>query len=407
MKNQKFGLIGKTLKHSYSKRVHGVFSDYDYELYELSEDKLKEFVDSDVVGFNVTIPYKREIIKYLDVVDGEALDIGAVNTVVKKNGKIYGYNTDSFGMEYALNRSGISLCDKTVMILGSGGTSQTATSVCKRLGAKKIIIVSRGGEINYQNYHEQKEVQVIINTTPVGMYPRTEESPIDLDGFENLIGVMDVIFNPSITKLLYMAKQKGIKTCGGLAMLVAQAKRAAELFTGESIIDEKIEKAIREIEREEKNILLIGMPGSGKTTVGKELAKRLNREFIDTDLLIEQKANMPIKEIFSNFGEEKFRELETETIKEVGKLSNKVIATGGGIIKREENHFYLSRNSKVFYIKRKIENLATSDRPLSKDLSAVEKLYKERKSLYEGLCNVVIENDSDLDSAIKGVIENL
>lgn len=407
MKNQKFGLIGKTLKHSYSKRIHNSLAEYGYDLYELSSEELKGFVDGDILGFNVTIPYKKEIIKYLDLLDDSARKIGAVNTVVKRDDKIYGYNTDFYGMSYMLNRAKICLKDKIVMILGSGGTSQTAQAVAQSLGAKEIIIVSRSGDINYQNYKEKKGVEVIINTTPVGTYPDTEESPIKLDAFDNLIGVADVIYNPSTSKLLNLAKEKGVKTANGLAMLVAQAKYASEIFTDSTIPDSKIEEIIKVIESEEKNILLIGMPGSGKTTIGKALAKELDREFIDTDLLIEQKANMPIKEIFAKFGEDKFRDLETEIIKEVGKLSRKVIATGGGIIKRQENQYYLKRNSKVFYIKRELKDLATKDRPLSKDLSAVEKLYLERKPIYERLCDVVIENDSTLEKAIKGVKENL
>ncbi len=407
MENKKYALIGRTLKHSYSKTIHAYLGDYRYDLIELESENLKSFLESAVSGFNVTIPYKREIIQYLDHVAKDAKDIGAVNTVVKKDGKSYGYNTDFLGMIFAIRRADIEVKGKVVMILGSGGTSQTAIAVAKSLGAKKIVIVSRSGEINYENYKEQKDVEIIINTTPVGMYPNTEQSPIDLDGFSKLSGVVDAVYNPSMTKLLYLAKEKGLKYTNGLPMLVAQAKYASELFTGKEISDNVIEKILSEIEKDQLNVLFIGMPGCGKSTIGKAIAKELGREFVDTDLLIEERAKMPIKEIFAGFGEDKFRELETEVIKDLGKESRKVISTGGGIVKRKENEFYIKRNSKVFYIKRSIDKLATCDRPLSKDLSAVKKLYEERGNLYEKLADKSIDNDGDIQDAIKGVIEEL
>lgn len=300
---EKFGLIGKTLKHSYSKIIHGELGNYDYDLYEIAPENLKEFVLSGKLkGYNVTIPYKKDIIPYLDEVDELALKIGAVNTVVEKDGKRYGFNTDFLGMKYMLSRAGITLKDKVVMLLGSGGTSNTANAVVLSDGAKEVIKVSRTGEVNYQNCFERKDVEVIINTTPVGMFPNNYESPLSISGFPNLIGVADVIYNPNLTALTAQAKERGIKYANGLPMLVAQAKYAMELFLDKTVSDSVIEKVLSKLEKETLNIVLIGMPGSGKTTVGKALAELLGREFIDTDLEIEKRENRDIPLIFKENG---------------------------------------------------------------------------------------------------------
>ncbi len=405
---EKFALIGKTLKHSYSKKIHGLFNKYDYDLVELNDCQLKEFVnDKKYTGFNVTIPYKKEIIKYLDVVDESAKAIGAVNTVVKKDGKTKGYNTDFFGMIYMLNRADIDLKDKHVLILGSGGTSNTAVAVAKRLNAKSIKVISRNGEFNYQNCYDFIETQVIINTTPVGMYPETDHSPIDIFKFPNLLGVADVIYNPSLTKLLFNAKEKGIKYSNGLPMLVAQAKYAMDLFLDKKFDDHIIETVLKKLQSEVKNIVLIGMPGSGKSTVANNLSALLGMEKIDTDEKIEQKAGKTIPEIFSEDGEEFFRKMETEVIKEVGKLSGKIISTGGGAVKKKENYFYLKQNGLIFYLDRPIEKLDKAGRPLSKDDLAVKKLYEERKELYNEFADFTIDNGGSLEDTVKGVIDLL
>ena len=404
---QKFALIGKTLKHSFSKTIHSYLGGYEYDLVELDKEELKNFVESkEYKGFNVTIPYKKEIIPFLDKVDERAKQIGAVNTVVLKDGKLCGYNTDFDGMVYALASAKIDIKDKNVLILGSGGTSNTAKSVCKFLGAKDIKIVSRTGELNYQNYKEKTDkTQIVINTTPVGMYPDNYSCPIDLNAFKNLQGVLDVVYNPAMTMLLKSAKDKGVKYINGLSMLVGQAKYASELFLDKKLPDESIENIIKKLKRKSQNLVLIGMPGSGKTTIAKQIALKLEKEFVDTDQLIEERENRKISEIFKTDGEEYFRKIEKEVLKEVGKLSCKVISTGGGVVKDKENYFLLVQNGLVVWVKRDIDLLASEDRPLSKDKESIKKLYEQRKDLYANFADCTIENNGDIVSAIKALGE--
>ncbi len=408
---KKYCLIGKSLKHSFSPQIHAYLGDYDYSLVEVAGENLQDFVKSkEYAGYNVTIPYKKDIIEYLDDVQDVAKEIGAVNTVVNKAGKLIGYNTDFYGIVYSLERAGINLKDKKVMILGSGGTSCTATAVAKHGGAREIVIVSRSGENNYQNYHLHKDTDVIINTTPVGTYPNNYESLVDLDKFEHLEGVLDVIYNPMLTKILVQAKKKGIKYSNGLPMLVAQAKKSAEYYFDKPISDEKIELAINGFERKNQNVILIGMSGCGKTTIGKILAENLNREFIDTDLEIVKKDGRDIPTIFKESGEEYFRNLEREVLKEVGVLSGKVIATGGGIVENEQNYFPLKQNGKIFYLQREVETLDRKGRPLATDLSAVEKIFERRKQKYLDFADILIDNNKELQNTvgeILGYYENI
>lgn len=406
---KKFGLIGKTLKHSFSKPIHSLLGDYSYELYEIKPEDIKEFVLSGKLdGFNVTIPYKKDVIPYLDYVDERAKAIGAVNTVVYRNGKILGFNTDFDGMKYMLDRAGIVVKDKNVLILGSGGTSATARAVATSLGAKSVKILSRTGEINYDNYKDTaKESEVIINTTPVGMYPNNYECKIDLSAFSMLTGVAGAVYNPALTKLLYQAKQRGVAYSNGLPMLVAQAKYAMEKFLDVCVSQEVIEPIVKKLSSDMQNVVLIGMPGCGKSTIGKAVASTLNREFIDTDQEIIKKAGMEIAEIFATKGEEEFRKLESEVLREVGLTTGKVIATGGGVIKNRENYFPLKSNGKIFWIQRSVEKLVTEGRPLSKDRQTVEKLYLERKENYEYFADKKIDNNSELELAVKGVLKNL
>ncbi|MBE5733458.1 MAG: hypothetical protein E7347_00230 [Clostridiales bacterium] len=403
---QKFGLIGKTLKHSYSKKIHALLGDYPYEMHEIAPEQVGDFVlNCRLNAFNVTIPYKKDVIPYLDEIDERALLIGAVNTVVKRDGKIKGYNTDFDGMVYMLSRAGITLKDKNVLILGSGGTSNTAQAVSKSLGAKNVSVLSRTGQINYENYKEKvPETQVVINTTPVGMFPENYTCKIDLDAFPMLSGVADAVYNPALTLLLYQAKKRNLPYTNGLPMLVAQAKYALELFIDKKVSDSVIEPIISELEREKTNIVLVGMPGSGKTSVGQKLASELSMQFIDTDELIVKRENRDIPQIFKDSGEEYFRKVESEVLREVGTLSGKIISTGGGVIKNAENYFPLKQNSVMFWINRDVEKLVTDGRPLSKDLETVKKLYLERKDAYTAFADVKVDNNGDINDTVKGVI---
>lgn len=404
---EKFGLIGKTLKHSYSKKIHAKLGEYVYDLCELAPENVGDFVKKGgYKGFNVTIPYKKEVIPFLDEVDARAKNIGAVNTVVRRNGKIFGFNTDFDGMLYALKRAGITLNGKNVLILGSGGTSNTAMAVAQSENASDVKILSRTGQINYQNYKTlASKTQIVINTTPVGTYPNNYECLVDLSAFSELEGVLDAVYNPALTKLLYQAKVLGVPYSNGLPMLVAQAKYASELFLDKKINDQVIEEIICDLKKESQNIVFVGMPGCGKSTVGKEVAKMLNKEFIDTDQLIVEKENRQIPEIFATDGEEYFREVEREVLKEVGKLSSKVISTGGGVVKNKENYFALKQNGVIIWIDRPIDLLVCEGRPLSKDRQTVEKLFRERKDNYAFFADKKVSNDGDLETAVKGVID--
>lgn len=392
----KYGCIGEHLKHSFSKEIHNVIADYEYEIKEIESEKLDEFMtDKKFVAINVTIPYKERVIPHLAWIDEHAKLIGSVNTIVNKKGKLYGYNTDFFGMTKLLENAGIDVQGKKVAILGTGGTCKTAVAVVKTLGAKETLIVSRiAGEnkIDYDTFlTEHTDSEIIINTTPCGMFPNNYASPIDLTCFSKLSGVIDAIYNPLRTNLIAQAQQMRIKAQGGLYMLVAQAVKACEIFLGKTFAPDLIDKTYKKILAEKANIVLIGMPSCGKSTVGKILAKLLEREVIDTDKEI-VKLGREIKDIFTVEGEKAFRDIETQTIRDVSKNTCKVIATGGGAVLREENVKALKQNGKIYFIDRPLENLIpTSDRPLSVDKNAIENLYNQRYSIYSSVCDVKID----------------
>ena len=402
-------LIGKTLGHSYSKPIHNSFG-YDYDLVELKENEVEEFIKNSTYNrFNVTIPYKSLVINYLDSVSNIAKEIGAVNTIVKTNGKLYGYNTDFYGMRYMILISKIKIKNQTVMILGTGGTSKTALSVLKSLGAKNILVVSRTGEINYQNCYEYSP-SVILNTTPVGMYPNQFESPIEISKFKGLKGVIDVIYNPLKTKLLFDAEKLNIKTINGLSMLVAQAKYAKELFIGneikESYFDKEIEREVTKLNSEIKSISVIGMPGSGKSTISKKLAEYLGLELFDSDEEIEKKTGKTPKQIIEDCGEEKFREIETEVLKELSLKRNIILSTGGGIVTKQENEFLLKTLGSIVLIKRKLKLLDKTGRPLSSDKNKLKALYKNRKKAYKQFSDYTIKNNKDINKTLKRILKN-
>ena len=409
----KYGCIGEHLKHSFSKEIHSYIGDYEYEIKELEKDEVDSFMkEADFLAINVTIPYKQTVIPYLYYIDESAKLIGAVNTIVNKNGKLYGYNTDFFGMKRLAEYAEIDFKGKKVLILGTGGTSKTAYAVAKSCDAKEIVKVSRNESkeaVLYTDvYKKHSDAEIIINTTPVGMFPNIFDKPIEIDKFPNLCGVIDAIYNPQNTPLILEAKKRKIKAIGGLFMLVAQGIRASEYFLDKKYDEELFEEVFSKIEREKRNIVLIGMPASGKTTIGKVLKDTLSKELIDTDDLIAEGAKKTIPEIFSECGEEKFRDMETEVIKKVSALSGVIISTGGGAILREENVKALKENGKLFFIDRPLELLIpTKDRPTASDKESIEKRFKERYDLYLSAADSTIDARASIADIAKNIIENL
>lgn len=404
-----YGLIGEHLGHSFSKEIHNRIADYDYILKEIEPDRLKDFITSrEYRGLNVTIPYKQDVIAWLDEVDEAALDIGAVNTIVNRDGRLYGYNTDYLGMRELILSNGMDLQAATVLILGSGGTSKTAYKVAESLGAKQIIKVSRhpkNGEITYEEaYRDYSYADAIINTTPCGMYPDTEGCPIDVSRFNNLSAVVDAIYNPLNTRLVLSARQRGIKASGGLYMLVAQAVKASELFFDTTYDPAVMESIFGSIEGQKKNIVLIGMPGCGKSTVGMALKDRLNREFIDSDAEIVKRAGIEIPRIFSEYGEVYFRKLESEVISDLSKRTGIVIATGGGAILNDKNVEELKKNGELIWLNRPIDSIIpTEDRPLSNDRDKLIKLYTVREPIYRAAA----DREIDACDSIEGIVERI
>lgn len=403
----KCALIGQTLSHSYSKKIHEKFGFYNYDLVELEPDRLENFVrGGGYDAFNVTIPYKTQIIPYLDKLDDIALEAGAVNTVVRIGGKTYGYNTDAPGMAYMLKRAGITLTNKNVLILGSGGTGKTASFVAKKTKAAKITTVSRKGEVNYTNVYEQGDAQVIINATPVGMYPYTDVRLLDVTKFPHLEAVADVIYNPLQTRMITDARAAGLKTTGGLSMLVAQAKFAMDAFTKKRHDDAIIESVYDDILKETRNVVLIGMPGSGKTSVGKAVARRLMKKYADSDAVIVERVGCTIPEIFEKKGEKYFRSIEKQVISDLGKCRGTVISTGGGAVLNPENYYSLAQNGIIYYLERPASDLSLRNRPLSKDRHALEEMEKVRLPLYRRYADKIIENDGDFFACVEQITED-
>ena len=387
------GLLGRKLGHSYSPQIHEMLGSYSYALFEKEPEELEAFLkNGEFSGINVTVPYKKAVIPYLDELTPIAQKFGAVNTVVRRNGKLIGHNTDYFGFKRMLLDSGLDVAGKKVLVLGSGGASNTAVSVLDELGARATVI-SRSGENNYANLHRHSDAALIVNTTPVGMYPHIGNSPVDLGLFPNLMGVLDVIYNPARTKLLLDAEKRNLETKNGLLMLVAQAKEAAEWFTGTSLPDSLILQIHRKLSAQMQNIVLIGMPGCGKSTVGKLLGEKTGRVFVDADEAIVRLAGKPIPEIFAQEGEEAFRAFETTVLEELGKQSGLVIATGGGCVTKARNYPLLHQNGHIFWLQRNIEDLPTEGRPLSVSQN-LQKMYDLRKPLYEAFADHTITNDA-------------
>ena len=406
-----YGLIGEKLGHSFSKIIHTELAGYDYSLCEIPKGELDSFMQkADFKAINVTIPYKQDVIPYLYEIDDTAKEIGAVNTVVNKNGKLYGYNTDFYGLSALIKKAEIVIENKKVLILGSGGTSKTAFAVAKFMGAKEILKVSRKGGNGLITYSQavlnHSDSEIIINTTPCGMYPDIDASPIEIEAFKNLSGVVDVIYNPLCSKLVVKAKEKGIKATGGLYMLVSQAVSAAEKFVNNKFDESDTEKVYKKLLKDKRNLVLIGMPSCGKTTIGKTVAKDLSMEFVDSDELIVKKTGLTIPEIFEIKGEKGFREIECEVINEIASLQNKVIATGGGAVLNHNNIELLKLNGTVVFIDRPLDLLiTTADRPLSSDRKSLEKRYTERYDIYCSSADIIIKADKSLEENIKAVKE--
>lgn len=409
----KYGLIGKPLGHSFSREIHALIADYDYRLFEIDEDELPRFFqERDFSGINVTIPYKQAVIPFLDEISDEAKKIGAVNTIVKKEGKLFGFNTDFFGMRALIKSTGLDLENKTVLILGTGGTSKTAVEVSKSLGATEIVKVSRKKSSDTATYDEAYEkysdADVIINTTPVGMFPNADKTPVDIKKFKNLQGVIDAVYNPLRTNFVLDAESIGAKGRGGLYMLVAQAVYASALFLDKTADENVIDKTYARILKEKRNIVLCGMPSSGKTTVGKEIAKVFGKKFIDTDDVVVEKRKESISDIFEKYGEGEFRKEERLAIEELSKENGLVIATGGGAVLDENNVRALRRNGVILFLDRSLENLvATADRPLSKDKEKLKNLFEKRYDVYKSCADAVIPADgeiADVVEKIKGVL---
>ena len=397
------GLLGRKLGHSYSPQIHGMLGNYSYELFEKEPEELEAFLkNAEFNGINVTVPYKKAVIPFLDELTPVAKKLGAVNTVVRRSGKLIGHNTDYFGFQTMANDSGLAVAGKKVLVLGSGGASNTAVAVLKKMGAE-ITVISRSGENNYGNLHKHADAAVIVNTTPVGMYPNTGISPADLDCFPKLEGVLDVIYNPARTQLLLDAEKRSLVTRNGLLMLVAQAKEAAEWFTGTSFSNNLIPIIRKTLSSQMENTVLIGMPGCGKSTVGKLLAQMTGKIFVDADEKIVELAGKSIPDIFAQDGEEAFRRLETAALEQLGKQSGLVIATGGGCVTKSCNYPLLHQNGRIFWLQREIDILPTEGRPLSQR-NDLKTMYENRKPLYKAFADHIIDNNGTPEAAVSRIV---
>lgn len=403
------GLIGEKLGHSYSKIIHERIADYQYDLISLDQKEFKNFMmERQFDAINVTIPYKEKVIPYLDELDESAKDVMAVNTIVNRNGKLIGYNTDTMGFDYTLKVHQIDVKDKKVIVLGNGGASKAVCAVLKKNGAREIIKVKKNPSpetIFYEQCYEMHhDGDVLVNTSPIGMFPNNEDCPVDLSCFDHLEAVVDLIYNPLKTRLLVEAEKMGIKAVSGLEMLVAQAKKAVEYFCDTIIEEDVIDEITQDLIAQKQNLVLIGMPSCGKTTVGRKLAEKLGYDYADTDEEILREIQMPIADYFKLYGEEKFREIETEAAKCLAKRNHHVISTGGGIIKKEANLDALKQNGLIIFLNRDLDKLISdSSRPLSSSSEAVRKLYEERMPVYKKYSEIEIDNNSLIEEAVNEI----
>lgn len=411
LQKERFGLLGKNLGHSFSKLIHTKITSDNFEFFDLNEDELDEFFkNKDFKGINVTMPYKKDVIKYLDDISLKAKKIGAINTIVNNKGKLKGYNTDYDGFLYNLKAHGIEVKDKKCLIFGKGATSKTVEVVLKYLGASEIVKLSRRFKPYFSDVEAYYDFEIIINATPVGMYPNNESylKNINLDNFKNLYAIVDCVYNPLMTKILIYGKNKGLKFASGLDMLIGQGVRASELFLRKKHDISVIKSIKKDILEKRKNIALIGMPGSGKTSIGKILSQKLSRDFIDTDHIFEKKYG-DIEEFFKKYGEDGFRKKESAIIREVCKNNGLIIGCGGGVVEKYQNYYPLKENSLIVEIKRDIESLDIENRPLSKKRGPRE-IYEMRKDMYEAFRDIEVKNyniDKTVDQIIRKFYEDI
>ena len=402
-----FALLGEKLGHSFSPQIHRALAGCDYQLLPTPPEAVADlFRRRDFRGLNVTIPYKQTVMPLCDEIDPRAAAIGAVNTVVNRGGRLTGYNTDIDGLIYLARRTGVDMAGKKVVILGSGGTGRTARAAAGELGAAEIVTVSRGGEDNYETLSRHADAQVLLNTTPVGMYPNCGVSPVSLDAFPHLEGVLDVVYNPLRTALLLEARERGLPCSCGLPMLVAQAWRAEELFTGSSIPAETVEAVLAGLTAQLENVVLIGMPGCGKSTVGRALARRQGKAFLDLDRLIEERAGKSIPAIFAQEGEEAFRTLESWAVREAGARTGCVISTGGGVVTRAENCAPLRQNGVIIHLTRPLDRLPTAGRPVSQSTD-LQTLWARRRGLYAAFADRTVDNGGPLEETLDTIEKEL
>ena len=404
----KCGLLGAKLGHSYSQQIHGMLADYEYRNYEKSAEELDAFLrGGDWDGLNVTMPYKKAVIPYCTQLSERARRIGAVNTLVRlPEGGLYGENTDAYGFEKLIRRSGIEIAGRKCLVLGSGGASVMACAVLQDLGAGSVTVISRGGADNYGNLERHADAAVIVNTTPVGMYPHNGEAAVDLAAFPACEAVLDVVYNPARTALLLQAERRGIRCAGGLYMLVGQAKRSAELFAGRPIDDGEIDRIEAQLRREMLNVVLVGMPGCGKSTLAAALGEALGRPVVEADALIAEAAGCSIPEIFAREGEEGFRRRESEVLREQGKRSGIVLSTGGGCVTREENYEALHQNGTIVWLRRDLAALPKEGRPISLR-SDLGELFEQRRACYERFADCTVDNDGSVDETLRAILEVL
>jgi len=399
----KCGLLGRKLGHSYSPQIHAFLGEYPYDLFEREPEDVEDFLlHGDFTAINVTIPYKKTVMPYCRLTD-TAKYMGSVNTIIRQpDGTLLGHNTDYFGFTSMVCRSGLDPNEKKCLVLGSGGASVTAVAVLKEMGAH-VVVISRSGENNYENLHLHQDAAIICNCTPVGMYPHNGVSPVDLTQFPRLEGVLDMIYNPTRPQLLLDAERLGIVHSNGLWMLVAQAKEAAEWFLGKKLPDELIEDVYRKMQLQMENLILIGMPGCGKSTLGKALADRMGKEFVDADEALVEAFGKDIPTIFAEEGEAGFRAKETAILRDLGKRSGLVIATGGGCVTKAENYPLLHQNGTIFWLQRNLAKLPIDGRPLSQR-NRLEEMYAVRKPLYERFADHSICNDGRLEDTLTAII---